>query len=78
MVEDVKSHLSEWCELSVPAEKKQKILIYLTKNGEEDVTNLLMPKTKAEEKAVDKQSKKNIRLVTIPNFVAYNHSRKSK
>ena len=57
-MEDVNSHLSDWCELSVPAEKKQKILIYSTKNGEEDVTNLLLAKTEDEEKAVDKQSKK--------------------
>ena len=51
LVKDGKSFLSDWTELSVSAEKKR--------DDEGDVTNyLVMAKTMAEEKAVDKQPKK--------------------
>ena len=56
---DGKSFLSDWTELSVSAERKPKIPIYVSRDEEVDVTNdLVMAKTKAEEKAVDKQPKK--------------------
>ena len=60
LVKDDKSFLSDWTELSVSAEKKPKIPIYMSRNEEGDVTNyLVMTKTKTEEKAVDKPKKKN-------------------
>ena len=59
LVKDGKSFLSDWTELSVAAEKKPKIPIYVSRNEEGGVTNyLVMAKTKAEEKAADKQPKK--------------------
>ena len=61
LVKDGKSFLSDWTELSVSAEKKPKIPIYVSRNEEGDMTNYLeMAKTKTEEKAVDKLK---IRLV---------------
>ena len=65
---DGKSFLSDWTELSVLAEKKPKILIYVSRNEEGDVTNyLVMAKTKAEENAVGKQPKKK-RKIWLVNF----------
>ena len=59
LVKDGKSFLSDWTELSVSAERKPKIPIYVSRDEEGDVTNyLVMAKTKAEEKAVDKQPRK--------------------
>ena len=64
LVKDGKSFLSDWNELSVSAEKKPKIPIYVSMNEEGDVTNyLVMSKTKTEEKAVHKPKIK-IRLVS--------------
>ena len=63
LVKDGKSFLSDWTELSVSAERKPKIPIYVSK----DVTNyLVMAKTKAEEKAVDKQPKKKNSVSEYP------------
>ena len=62
-----KSFLSDWTELSVSAEEKPKIPIYVSRNEEGDVTNhLVMAKTKAEEKAVDKQPKKKNSVSEFP------------
>ena len=49
LVEDGKSYLPDWSELSVSAEKKLKIPIYLSRGADGDVINyLVMPKIKAE------------------------------
>ena len=49
LVKDGKSILSDWTKLSVSAEKKPKIPIYVSRNEEGDVTNyLLMAKTKTQ------------------------------
>ena len=78
LVKDGKSFLSDWTELSVSAEKKPKIPIYVSRNEEGDVTNyLVMAKTKTEEKAVDKPKKKNSVSEYPFNFVEKNHNRKS-
>ena len=78
LVKDGKSFLSDWTELSVSAEKKTKIPIYVSRNEEGDVTNyLVMAKTKTEEKAVDKPKKKNSVSEYPFNFVEQNHNRKS-
>ena len=64
---DGKSFLSDWTELSVSAERKPKIPIYVSRDEEGDVTNyLVMAKTKAEEKAVDKQPKKKHSVSEYP------------
>ena len=78
LIKDGKSFLSDWTELSVSAEKKPKIPIYVSRSEEGDVTNyLVMAKTKTEEKAVDKPKKKNSVSEYPFNFVEMNHNRKS-
>ena len=74
-----KSFLSDWTELSVSAEKKPKIPIYVSRDEDGDITNyLVMAKTKAEEKAVDKQSKKKTSVSKYPfKVVEKNYNRKS-
>ena len=66
-------------ELSVSAEKKSKMFIYVSSDEEGDITNYLkMAKTKAEGKAVDKQPKTNNSFSEYPfNFVEKNYKRKS-
>ena len=67
LVKNGKSFLSDWTELSVSAERKPKIPIYASRDEEGDVTNyLVMAKTKAEEKAVDKQPKKKHSVSEYP------------
>ena len=79
LAKDGKSVLSDWTELSVLAEKKQKISIYVSRNEEGDVTNyLVLVKTKAEEQAVDKQPKKKNSVSEFPfKFEEKNYNRKS-
>ena len=79
LVKDGKSFLSDWTELSVSAERKPKIPMYVSRDEEGDVTNyLVMAKTKAEEKAVDKQPKKKHSVSEYPfKFVEKNYNRKS-
>ena len=79
LVKDGKSFLSDWTELSVSAEKKPKIPIYVSRNEEKGVTNyLVMAKTKAEEKAADKQPKKRNSVSEFPfKFVEKNYIKKS-
>ena len=78
LVKDGKSFLSDWTELSVSAEKKPKIPIYVSRNVEGDVTNyLVMANTETEEKAVDKPKKKKSVSEYPFNFVEKNHNRKS-
>ena len=78
LVNDGKSFLFDCTELSVSAEKKPKIPIYLSRNEEGDVTNyLVMAKTKTEEKAVDMPKKKNSVSEYSFKFEKKNHKRKS-
>ena len=64
--------------LSVLAEKKQEIPIYVSRDEEGYVINyLVMAKTKAEEKAVDKQTKKNSVSKYAFKFVEKNYNRKA-
>ena len=78
LVEDGKSFLSNWTELSVSVDKKPKIPIYVSKNEEGDVTNyLVMAKTKTEEKAVDKPKKKKSVSEYPFKFGEKNDNRKS-
>ena len=78
LVKDGKSFLSDWTELSVSAEKKPKIPIYVSRNGEGDVFNyLVMAKTKTEEKAVNKPKKKISDSEYPFKFVEKKHNRKS-
>ena len=59
LVEDSTSFLSDSTQISVSAEKKPKILIYVSRDEEGDVINYpLMARTRPEGKAVDKQPKK--------------------
>ena len=62
-----KSFLSNWSEMSISANSRPKIPIYVTRNGDGEVSNhIVMARTKAEEKAqAEKSPKRNIRLVTI-------------
>ena len=61
LVTDGQSFFSDWTTLSASAEKKPKMPIYVSRDEEGDVTNyLVMAKTKAEDKVVDKQPKKII------------------
>ena len=79
LVKDGKSFLSDWTELSVSAERKPKVPIYVSRDEEGDVTNyLVMAKTKAEENAVYKQPKKKNSVSENPfKFVEKNYNRKS-
>ena len=79
LVKDGKSFLSDRTELSVSAEIKPKIPIYVSRDEEGVVTNyLVMAKTKAEEKAVDEQPKKKTSASEYPfKFVEKNYNRKS-
>ena len=71
---DGKSFLSDWTELSVSAERKPKIPIYVSREEEGDVTNyLVMAKSKADEKAVDKQPKKKNLVSEYPFIFVENH-----
>ena len=78
LVKDGRSFLSDWTELSVSAEKKPKLPIYVSRDEEGDVTIYpVMTKTKAEEKTVDKQPKKKISVSRYPfKFVEKNYKRK--
>ena len=67
LVKDGKSFLSDWTELSVSAERKPKIPIYVSRDEEGDVTNyLVMAKPKPRKRRWTNNRKKNIRLVNIP------------
>ena len=54
-----KSFLSNWSEMSISANHRPKIPIYITRNGDGEVSNhIVMARTKAEEKAQDEKSPK--------------------
>ena len=59
IIKDGKTFLSKWSELTVSANNRPKILIYVTRNGEGEVSNhLIMARTKTEEKAMTEISPK--------------------
>ena len=70
LVKDGKSFLSDWTELSVSAERKPKIPIYVSRDEEGDVTNYLVmakrQKLKPRKRRWTNKRKRNIRLVNIP------------
>ena len=58
-IKDGKSFLSNWSELPVLANSRPKIPIYVTRNGEGEVSNhIVMSRTKTEEKALTEKSPK--------------------
>ena len=59
IIKDSKSFPSNWSELPVLANNRPKIPIYLTRNGEGEVSNrIIMARTKTEEKAITEKSPK--------------------
>ena len=78
LVKDGKSFFSDWTELSVSAEKKPKIPIYVSRNEEGDVRNyLVMAKAKAEEKTGGQTTEKKYSVSEYPfKFVGKNYNRK--
>ena len=59
-----KTFLSKWSELTVSANSRPKILIYVTRNGEGEVSNhLIMARTKTEKKAKTEKLPKKITSV---------------
>ena len=67
---DGKTFLSKWSELTVSANYRPKIPIYVTRNGQGEVSNhLIMARTKTEEKAMTEKSPKKKSSVGIyPSF----------
>ena len=75
-----KSFLSNWSEMSISANHRPKIPIYVTRNGDEEVSNhIVMARTKAEEKAqAEKSPKKKNSVGNYPfQFFEKNHNKKS-
>ena len=80
IIKDGKTFLSKWSELTVSANNRPKIPIYVTRNGEGEVSNhLIMARTKTEEKAMtEKSPKKKNSVGKYPfQFIEKNHNRKS-
>ena len=80
IIKDGKAFLSKWSELSVSANNRPKIPIYVTRNGEGEVSNhLTMARTKLDEKAMtEKPPKKKNSVGKYPfQFFEKNHNRKS-
>ena len=71
IVEDCKTYLSDWSELSISAPIRSKIPIYVSRDADGEITNhIVMARTKAEEKqqsAGPKATKKKIRLAVLSN-----------
>ena len=69
IIKDGKSFLSNWSELPVLTNNRPKIPIYVTRNGEREVSNhLLTARTKTEKKHLPKNHQKRIiRLVDTPS-----------
>ena len=58
IVKDGKTYLSDWSEISISARNKPKILIYVGRDADGEITNhIIMAKTKAEEKQANEGSK---------------------
>ena len=80
IIEDGKTFLSTWSELTVSANNRPKIPIYVTRKGEGEVSNhLIMARTKTEEKAMtEKLPKKKNSVGKYPfQFFEKNHNKKS-
>ena len=80
LIKDGKSLLSNWSTLSVSAENRPKISIYVSRNSEGEVSNhIVMALMKTEEKAINEKSpKKKISVSEYPfKFFETNHNRKS-
>ena len=79
IVQDGKSYLSNWSELSVSAPNRPKIPIYVGRDADGDITNhMFMARTKPEGKhlAEGPKSSKMKNLVRYPfYFVEKNHSK---
>ena len=75
-----KSFLSNWSEMSISANHRPKIPIYVTRNGDGEVSNhIVMARTKAEEKAQAEKSPKTKNSVSNYPFQFFekNHNKKS-
>ena len=80
VIKDGRSFLSNWSELPVSASNRPKIPIYITRNGDGEVSNhLVMARTKSEEKALaEKSPKKKNSVGTYPfQFFEKNYNKKS-
>ena len=65
IIKDGRSFISNWSELPALASERPKIPIYITRNGDGEVSNdIVMARTKTEEKALTKNlRRRKIRLV---------------
>ena len=81
IVKDGKTYLSDWSELSVLAPTRPKILIYVGRDADGEITNhIVMARTKAEEKQIAEgvKSRKKKNSVSYPfQFVEKNDNKKS-
>ena len=80
IIKDGRSFLSNWSELPVLANERPKIPIYITRNGDREVSNhIVMARTKTEEKTLTEKSPKKKNSVGINPFQFFekNHSKKS-
>ena len=65
LVKDVETFLSNWSELSVPADSRSKIPIYVSRNSEGKVSNHhVMARTKTKEKPMAEKSPERKTLVS--------------
>ena len=81
IIKDGKSFLSNWSELPVLANNRPKIPIYVTRNGEGEVSDhIIMARTRTENAITEnrQRKKKKIRLVDILfNSLKKNHNEKN-
>ena len=80
IMKDGKSFLTNWCELPVSANNRPKIPIYVTRNGDEEVSyHIVIARTKSEEKAQTEKSpkKKNSVGKYLFQFFEKNHNKTS-
>ena len=81
IIEDGKTYLSDWSELSISAPTRPKVLIYAGRDADGEITdNIVMARTKAEEKQAIEgvKSPKKKSSVSYPfKTVEKNHNKKS-
>ena len=79
LVKTEKSILSNWSEMSISANSRPKIPIYVTTNEDGEVSNhMVMARTKAEEKVLAKKSPEKNSASNYPfRFFGKNHNKKS-
>ena len=80
IIKDGRSFFSNWSELPVLANERQKIPVYITRNGDGEVSNhIVMAWTKTEEKALTEKFPKKKNSVGIYPFQFFekNHNKKS-